>query len=297
MSKPKILIIVGPTASGKTALSIELAQKFNGEIISADSRQVYCGLDLGTGKVTHEEMQNIKHHLLDVADPSDVYTSAEFVRDGRNAIGEILKEKKLPIIAGGTFFYIDALLGKVEMPEVPPNPELRAKLDKMSVESLYGALEKSDPRRADEIDPQNKRRLIRALEVVEALGKVPKHTTESKYEVLTVGIKTDKKELYRKIKKRLKKRMAAGMIDEVKALHKKGMTYERMEELGLEYRYIARFLKEKISEKEMLGEIETKTRQFAKRQLTWLKRDKTIKWFPLEEKDEIFKAVSNFIQK
>jgi tRNA dimethylallyltransferase len=277
VKKQRILAIVGPTASGKTSLSIELAKKFNGEVISADSRQVYRGLNLGTGKVTKEEMLGVPHHLIDVADPKDTYTVADFVRDGRSAISDIIDRSKLPIVVGGTFFYVDALLGKVVAPSVLPNAELRNKLEAIDTEKLFHMLTEKDARRAEDIDKHNRRRLIRALEIVDAIGAVPPTAHEELYDVLTLGIMLTKVELHENIHKRLIERIDAGMIAEVEQLHTNGLSYERMEDLGLEYRYIARYLQATISYETMLSELETKIRQFAKRQMTWLKRDKVKK--------------------
>lgn len=278
MHKPKILVIVGPTASGKTSLSIKLAKEQNGEVISADSRQVYRGLDLGTGKVTQEEMDGVPHHLLDIADPKEIYTAADFVRDGRAAIADIISRGKLPIIVGGTFFYTDALLGRIVTPEVPPNPLLRAELEKLSAPELFEKLQALDPERAEHIDEHNPRRLERAIEIALALGKVPQLPTEEIYDARILGIKIDQETLHKNIHTRLLARLDAGMIDEVKRLHEKGLSYERMEDLGLEYRYIARHLKDELSYEEMVAILETRIRQFAKRQMTWLKRDKSIEW-------------------
>ena len=269
---PKILTIVGPTASGKTSLSIEIAERFNGEVVSADSRQVYRGLDLGTGKVTMDEMRGIPHHLLDVADPEDVYTVADYVRDGRNAITDILSRGKLPIIVGGTFFYIDALLGRTSTPEVPPNKPLREKLEAMNTETLFALLSENDPLRAQDIDSQNKRRLVRALEVVDALGSVPKVINESLYDTLTLGITIPKETLYERIHTRILTRIDAGMIEEVASLHRTGLSYARMDDIGLEYRYIAQYLQGFLQKEEMIELLNTKSRQYAKRQMTWLKR-------------------------
>ena len=278
MEKPKIMVIVGPTASGKTSLSIKLAKQHNGEVISADSRQVYRGLNLGTGKVTAEEMEGVPHHLLDIVDPKEIYTAADFVRDGRATITDILSRGKLPIIVGGTFFYTDALLGRIVTPEVPPNPTLRAELEKLSAEQLFSKLEAVDPVRADEIDRHNPRRLVRALEIADALGSVPQLPAEELYDAQILGIKIDQETLHKNIHNRLQARFDAGMIDEVKALYEHGLSYERMEDLGLEYRYIARYLKGELSYEDMVTTLETKIRQFAKRQMTWLKRDKSIEW-------------------
>lgn len=295
MDLPKILVIVGPTASGKTSLSIELAKKFNGEIISADSRQVYRGLDIGTGKVTRTEMQGIPHHLLDVAEPQNVYTVADYVRDGRIAINDIISRGKLPIVVGGTFFYIDALLGAVSTPEVAPNMELREKLEKYSNEELFEILKEKDSERAETIDPSNQRRLIRAIEIVSTLGVVPKTRALELYNALTIGIHIEKEDLLKNIHTRLIERIDAGMIEEVISLHKNGLSYERMTELGIEYQYISEYLQDKITKDEMLTLIETKSWQYAKRQMTWLKRDKNIQWVRKDELEKIEELVREFV--
>jgi len=295
MSKPKILAIVGPTASGKTSLSIELGKRFNGEIISADSRQVYRGLDIGTGKVTRAEMQGIHHHLLDVAPPQNVYTVADYVRDGRIAMDDILSREKLPIVVGGTFFYIDALLGAVSTPEVPPNVELRKELEKHSNEELFEMLKEKDSARAETIDPSNQRRLIRAIEIVSALGAVPKTQSVELYNALTLGIHIEKEDLLKNIHTRLVERIDAGMIEEVVSLHKNGLSYERMTELGIEYQYISQYLQDVITEDEMHTLIETKSWQYAKRQMTWLKRDKEIQWVRKDELEKIEGLVRGFV--
>lgn len=295
MQKPKIIVIVGPTASGKTFLSIELAKRFGGEIVSADSRQVYRGLNIGTGKVTREEMQGVPHHLLDVRDPKETYTVANYVRDGRSAIAGILERGKLPIVVGGTFFYIDALLGRVSSPEVPPNEALREHLETLSAGELFSLLESKDPRRAESIDRNNPRRLIRALEIAEVLGTVPEIEETELYDVLTLGIDLPKDELRENIHRRLTERIHNGMIDEVVSLEEDGLPFERLEELGIEYRHIAEYLRGKITDEEMLEQIETKSWQYAKRQMTWLKRDQTIHWVNPKEVGAIEGVVRGFV--
>lgn len=294
-SKPKILVIVGPTASGKTSLSIQLAQKYNGEVISADSRQVYRRLDLGTGKVTKEEMQGVPHHLLDVADSSDVYTVADFVRDGQNAIQEILSRNGLPIIVGGTFFYIDALLGRVSTPNVPPNYALREQLETESPERLCALLIEKDPELAKTIDVRNPRRIIRALEIIDTIGTVPETRSEELYQTLTIGISIPRELLKRNIHTRLIDRLKNGLVAEAKNLHKNGLSYTRMHDLGIEYRYLAEYLQGKISEEEMQLCIETKSMQYAKRQMTWLKKDMAIQWYETKDLCGITKKIESFI--
>lgn len=295
MSKPKIIVVVGPTASGKTSLSIELAKRFDGEVISADSRQVYKGLDIGSAKVTAAEMEGIPHHLIDVADPREVYTAADFKRDANLAIEDILSRGRVPIIAGGTFFYIDALLGRVSLPEVPPNEELRTELETKSAEELFTMLEALDPKRAGNIERDNPRRLIRAIEIAKALGHVPpSEETECPYDVLTIGLEVDMGVHGEIIKKRLIERLEAGMLEEVKGLLASGVTHERLESFGLEYRYLSRYLQGTIEYDAMVDELSIKIRQFAKRQMSWLKRDSSIKWFKRDD-DSVSDVVRDFL--
>lgn len=296
MEKPKIIAIVGPTASGKTGLSIEIAKRFAGEVISADSRQVYRGMDIGSAKVTPAEMEGIPHFLLDVADPKDVYTVTDWVTEAKKTITEIDERKHLPIICGGTFFYIDSLLGKVTIPEVPPNREWHAKLEEKSTAELLRMLENLDPDRASSIDTENKRRLIRAIEVATFLGKVPPpRPLDCPYDILTIGIKVDMETHGDVIKKRLIERLDSGMVKEVETLLQNGVTHERLETFGLEYRYISRYLRGLVDYDQMVTELAFKTRQFAKRQITWLKRDKTIEWFERTD-PKIFTTIEQFLK-
>ncbi len=278
----KVLVILGPTASGKSTLAVKLAKKFNGEIISADSRQVYKGLNIGTGKITKKEMCGIPHHLLDVADPKKPFNAAQFKTLAENSLRYIVTNNKLPIVVGGAGFYIDALVGNITLPNVPPNKKLRERLGKKSNMALFKILEQKDPKRAQSIDANNKVRLIRALEIVEKLGKVPPvqhsvlHNTHNRF--IYIGLKPDN--LEERIYQRLLKR-TSGIIREGKGLHAKGLTYKRMHELGLEYRYVALYLQGKISKDEMVEKLNIAIRQYAKRQMTWFKRNKKIRWFTL----------------
>ena len=296
IQQPKIIVIVGPTASGKTSLSIQLAKTYHGEIISADSRQVYRGLNIGTGKVTTKEMDGVPHHLLDVADPNDTYTVADYVRDADDAITHIISRDKIPVIVGGTFLYIDTLLGKITTPDVPPNETFRKELETFSNEDLVARLKALDPERHAHIDIHNRRRLIRALEIVEARGSVPKQKPIQRYTALILGIDIEKEALHAHIHTRLLSRMEEGMLNEAITLHENGLSYERMEDLGLEYRYLARYLQNKITYEVMLSEIETKSIQYAKRQMTWLKRDKSIIWIKTHHKTDIRTAILHFLQ-
>lgn len=290
-SKTQVLVIVGPTASGKSTLSIKLAKKFKGEIMSADSRQVYKSLNIGTGKVTRRETLSIPHHLLDVADPRKQFTVSDYKSLAERALKEIEMRSKLPIIVGGTGFYIDALTGATGFPEVPANPEFRKKMMKKSVEELFKLIKRKDPSRARTVDPNNKPRLVRALEIIEALGKVPrlKPKVNPNYDFIFIGLKPDN--LEKKIEQRLSKRLK-GMIAEAKKLKSKGLSYKRMHELGLEYRFLAQYLQREISREEMAAGLNTAIRQYARRQMTWFKRNKKIKWFKPEEYRGIEKYLS-----
>ena len=282
----KIIVVCGPTATGKSDFAVKLAQKVNGEIISADSRQVYKGLDIGSGKVPRDKRpptnyllkpttyfyKSIPHYLLDVAHPKRVFSVAQYTKLADKAIKSILKRGKVPIICGGTGFYIDAVVYEQSLPEVKPNPALRKKLEKLSVKELAKELGKLDSERFESIDTQNKVRLIRAIEIATALGKVPKTTRIKKYDVEWHYLDFPDTVLKERIHTRLLKRMKAGMVAEVKRLHHEGISWKRLESLGLEYRYLAFFLQKKLSKSEMLTQLESAIWHYVKRQRTWFKK-------------------------
>lgn len=270
----KVIAVVGPTSSGKSALGVELARKFGGEIISADSRQVYKNLDIGTGKITKREMRGVPHHLLDVASPKSSFSVQEFIKLGSRAIKDIAKRGNIPIVVGGTGFYADALLRGFSLPEVPPNPRLREELKEKSTEELFALLKRMDARRAEMIDPYNKVRLVRAIEIVWSLGTVPPLFTKSPYDVLWLYIDLPRETLEKNIEKRLQARLKKGMIAEAQRLHDEGLSYKRMDELGLEYRALARMLQGVITKDELIDEIFRENRAYAKRQIRWFKRNR-----------------------
>ncbi len=298
MKKQKVIVILGPTASGKSSLSVELARELNGEIISADSRQVYKGLDIGTGKITKAEMKEIPHYLLDVTEANYRFTVMDWKNQAEEAIKKIISKKKVPIICGGTAFYIQGLVDDLNLPKVDSNIEEMKFLEELPTEVLFAELKKLDPERAKEVDPKNRRRLSRAIIIARALGHVPKVEIKpnEKYDFLQIGITLPDKVLKERIVKRLIDRLDHGMIEEVKTLHESGLSYERMDELGLEYKYISQFLRGIILKREELIEILTaKIWQFSKRQKTWWKKNKNIKWYSPQDYSEIKKTVLNFL--
>ncbi len=294
--KNKVLVILGPTATGKSGLAVKLAKKYNGEVISADSRQVYRGLNIGTGKITKKEMRGIHHWLLDVESPKKVFTVVEWRKLALEKIQTILKRDKLPIICGGTGFYIQSIVDGIVLPEVPPNKALRKKLEKKNLDQLVAILKKLDSARAKNIDTKNKVRLIRAIEIATELGSVPKlEKQKSPYEFLQIGLKLPDKELKQKISIRLFARMSGGMINEAKKLKKNGLSFKRMRELGLEYRYLADYLENKITKEDLIKKLETEIWRYSKRQMTWFKRDKKINWFKPDQTQKITKEVKEFL--
>lgn len=291
----KILVILGPTASGKSDLAIKLAKIYKGEIISADSRQVYQNMDLGTGKVKKDRKNNnkeyfsnnIRHHLLDVFKPTDIFTVSDFQKKANVAISDILKRKKLPIICGGTGFYISALTEGWQFPQVKPNYKLRKKLEKLTTIKLYQKLIKKDPARAKNIDRFNRVRLIRALEISEKIKKTePLKKILPDWNILFLGVKRNQSELKKLIKKRLDNRLSSGMISEIKKLKKQGVSSKRLESFGLEYRWINRYLENKIDNKTMQIELYRAICQYAKRQMTWFKKMQKITWVKTEKQAE-----------
>ncbi|MCA9355283.1 tRNA (adenosine(37)-N6)-dimethylallyltransferase MiaA [Candidatus Kaiserbacteria bacterium] len=294
--KPKIIAIVGPTAGGKTSLSIEVARKFGGEIISADSRQVYRHLNIGTGKVTKKEMGNIPHHLLDVREPTEVYTVAEFKCEATQAIQEIKSRGRLPIIVGGTFFYLDSLRNRAFFAPVKPDLTFRKSLGKFTDEELFAKLKKADPKRATNIDKNNRRRLERALEVVRELGVVPDlKATESPYDWLIIGLSVPKEELRENFKNRLIDWLDLGFEEEVGELIERGVSESRFAEFGFEYTLMLTFINKEITKEELIEKFVQKNWQYAKRQMTWLKRDGEINWFAPENREAIFRRVDDFL--
>ncbi len=298
-----VRVIVDPTASGKSGVAIRLAKKLKGEVVSADSRQVYKGLNVGTGKVTKKEMAGVPHHLLDVASPKRKFSAGDYAKAAHKAIADISKRGKLPIVAGGTGFYIDALFGRIELPEVKPNPALRKKLAGKSAAQLFALLKKKDPKRAKAMDTDSERnnavRLIRALEIAAAPKRAiaPRFNLGGSYETLWIGISPALTVLDTKIKKRLVERIKKqGMVLEAKRLHEAGLSYKRMRELGLEYRSLADYLEKKITIQEMIDTLYSEIRRYARKQTGYWNRNSDIEWFSPMQTKEIEKRVSNWVK-
>lgn len=269
---PKVIVVCGPTATGKSDKAVEIALKIGGEIISADSRQVYRGLDIGSGKITQAEMKGVPHHLLDVADPQDVFSAEDFRHLGEQALNEIFSRGNIPIICGGTGFYIDVLTHDIQIPQVEPNHPLRSQLSKDSLETLQKKLKTLAPERYATIDIKNPVRLVRAIEIATALGYVPQITHTPQYNIEYVYLDYPDEVLKERIYTRLHARLEAGMLEEARTLHDSGLSYERMKQLGLEYRYMAMHILGELSYEEMCDQLVLKIWQFAKRQRTWFKK-------------------------
>ena len=277
----KLIAVVGTNASGKSGLGIALAQKYQGEVISADSRQVYRGLDLGSGKVTAEETRGVPHHLLDVCDPGTFFTMADFQRMAYDAIDGIHARGRIPFLVGGTGLYIDAVCEGYVLSNIEPDLGYRRELEKLSTHRLAEMLREAMPDNA--IDPRNRNRVMRQLEKLHD-GDTLNAKTEPRYEELRLGVTWDRKTLCGRIDERLDRRMAEGMLEEVQGLLNAGVSEDFLYRLGLEYRYISQYLLGKGGTEEyMLEELSKAIKRFAKRQMTWFRRDQRIHWLEMDD--------------
>ena len=287
MDKPKVIVICGPTASGKTALSIELAKKINGEIISSDSMQIYKYMDIGTAKTTQEEMQGIKHYLLDFVEPSQRYSVAEFKKDAEKTIEEILQKGKTPIIVGGTGLYVDSLIYGIEYQTIEFDEQYRKQLEerveKEGLETLYNEAKKIDPQAIEKISLNDKKRILRILEIYKATGKnkteqeIESRKNGVKYDYKVFAINMDREKLYERINKRVDIMIENGLIEEVEKLLEKYKEFPTAMQ-GLGYKEVVEYLQGKVSEEEMIENIKRETRRYAKRQLTWFRKNKQTIW-------------------
>lgn len=271
---PKVIVVCGPTASGKTDLSLKLAKEFNGEIISADSKQLYRNLSLGNGKVTEKEMGNIKHYMLDVINPGEILTVLEYSKIATSILEDIIRRGKTAIIAGGTGQYIDALVFGQQYPNIPPDEEFRNDCNNTPLETLVDLLVKEDPELAEQIDLKNKVRVIRALEIAKSGKTRPDINDRPIYRTKFYILNPSKEKLHEKIRLRIAKRMKDGMLEEAKYVSTLNLNDTQIKQLGIEYESMDLYLKDKLSYDDMLLFMETKTRHYAKRQITWCKKYK-----------------------
>ena len=274
----KLIVIAGTNASGKSGLGVELASRYGGEIVSADSRQVFRGLDLGSGKITPQEMQGVPHHLIDVCQPGDFFSMADFQRLAYAAIDGIQARGKLPFLVGGTGLYVDAVAEGYELSDRAPDLALRAELETHTTPELYQMLQEKLP--GTEIDPRNRNRVMRALERLAADDYHP-GKRQPRYEVLKLGVSWDRETLKQRIDERLERRLRDGMVQEVQGLLDAGVSREFLMKLGLEYRYLTRYLDGKLTYEQMVLELGNAIKKFAKRQVTWFKKDPAIHWLDM----------------
>ena len=302
MAKPKVIVIAGPTASGKTALGIELAKKLNGEVISADSMQIYKDMTIGTAKPLPEEMGEIKHYLIDFVSPDERYSVAEFKKDAEEKIGEILSKGKQPIIVGGTGLYIDTLIYGIEYPDIEFDEEYRNKLlEKAQTEeglkNLYEEAKKIDEEAVSKISCNDKKRITRIIELYKATGRtkteleIESRKNEIKYDYKVFAINMEREKLYNRINLRVDLMIKQGLIEEVKDILKKYSKFPTAMQ-GLGYKEVVQFLNGELTEEEMIDKLKQETRRYAKRQLTWFRKDKEIIWIDgLANRDDNVKII------
>ena len=274
----KLIVIAGTNASGKSGLGVELASRYGGEIVSADSRQVFRGLDLGSGKIMPQEMRGVPHHLIDVCQPGDFFSMADFQRLAYAAIDGIQARGKLPFLVGGTGLYVDAVAEGYELSNRAPDLALRAELETHTTPELYQMLQEKLP--GTEIDPRNRNRVMRALERLAADDYHP-GKRQPRYEVLKLGVSWDRETLKQRIDERLERRLRDGMVQEVQGLLDAGVSRAFLMKLGLEYRYLTRYLDGELTYEQMVLELGNAIKKFAKRQVTWFKKDPAIHWLDM----------------
>lgn len=297
---PKIIVIVGPTASGKTALSLELAKQFVGEIVNADSRQVYRGMNIGTAKIELDQeflAGGIRHHLIDAADPGEEFSLSHFKRLAFETIDGILSRGKLPIIVGGTGLYVQAIVENLDIPAVAPDTRLRAELEKKDLLELVGMLKQRDPEAYGKVDLKNPRRVVRALEIAlsENTDQIKKFSKlDPRYDALQIGINISREELVARINRRVDEQISAGLVDEVRGLAQ-SYSWDLPAMSGIGYKQIGYFLNGQMSLPEAVELIKRDTRRYAKRQMTWFKRDGSIHW--IQDSGGVRRLVEEFLRK
>ena len=292
MQKNKVIVICGPTASGKTALSIELAKKINGEIVSCDSMQIYEDMNIGAAKPTLEEMQGIKHYLIGYVSPEKRYSVADYKKDAKKAIKEIIEKGKNPIVVGGTGLYIDSLIYEIEYQDIKLDEEYRKKLEEevqeKGLETLYEKAKQIDAKAIEKISPTDKKRILRVLEIYHATGKtkteqeIESRKKEVEYDYKVFALNWDREKLYERINKRVDIMIEQGLIEEVKQISKKYKEFPTAMQ-GLGYKEVVEYLKGNCTKEEMIEKIKKETRHYAKRQLTWFRKNKQTIWIDGEK--------------
>lgn len=287
MEKPKVIVICGPTASGKTSLSIELAKQIGGEIVSCDSMQIYTDMNIGTAKPTKEEMQGIKHYLIDCVSPKTRYSVADYKRDATRAINEIIEKNKTPIIVGGTGLYLESLVYNIEYNEIETNLKYRQELEQTVLEKgleyVYEQAKKIDEEAIKKISPNDKKRIFRILEIFNSTGKtkteleIESRKRKPEYNYLLFGINMDREKLYERINLRVDIMLKEGLVEEVKKLKEKYKVLPTAMQ-GLGYKEVVEYLENKTSKEEMIEKIKQETRRYAKRQLTWFRKYDNLIW-------------------
>ena len=282
----KLVCIVGTNASGKSGLGIELALHYDADIVSADSRQVFTGLDLGSGKVTKEEMKGVKHYLIDVAKPNDFYSLSHFQKPAYDAIDEIHAKGRKAFLVGGTGLYVNAVVDGYDLTDAAPDLAIRSIIGQKSHDELIALIKEHDPGALSSLDLKNKRRLERAAERALSSDKRERHN-QKRYDSLLIGVTYPRQELYERIKVRLDKRIAEGMIEEVEGLRKCGASDDFLYRLGLEYRYILMYLRGEFDSYEAFyDKLFMEIRHLAKEQMTWFRKRRDIKWIDMKNDPE-----------
>lgn len=305
--KQKLIVLIGPTAVGKTKLSIELAKKFDGEIISGDSMQIYKGMDIGTAKITREEMEGIPHHLIDIKEPDESFSTAEFQELVRNKIDEISSRGKMPMIVGGTGLYIQSVIFDYHFTDAPSDPAFRRSLEQSAEaegqEFLHDKLKEVDPESASRIHPNNVRRVIRALEIIHCTGKTAGELQENQspellYDTALIGLTMDREMLYNRINYRVDLMKEQGLLDEVKYFYEKGLRdCQSIQAIG--YKELYDYFDGKVPLELAIENLKQNSRRYAKRQLTWFRNKMNVEWFDMSESNDAekkFAEISKFIE-
>ncbi|RSD23041.1 tRNA (adenosine(37)-N6)-dimethylallyltransferase MiaA [Mesobacillus subterraneus] len=305
--KQKVIVLIGPTAVGKTKLSIELAKRFNGEIISGDSMQIYKGMDIGTAKITQEETEGVPHHLIDIKEPNESFSTAEFQDLVRRKIAEISSRGKMPMIVGGTGLYIQSVIFDYHFTDAPSDPDFRRKLEEEAKEHgqeyLHEKLKEADPESAERIHPNNLRRVIRALEIIHCTGKTAGELQENQspellYNTALVGLTMDRERLYERINLRVDLMMEQGLLEEVKYFYEKGLrNCQSIQAIG--YKELYDYFDGKETLEGAVENLKQNSRRYAKRQLTWFRNKMNVEWFDMTESvdaEKKFAEISKFIE-